>query len=212
MESVKLDQKPKQARSIKTEQALLDALERLLVEKPFGDLTVSELAREAGLTTGAIYRRFADKNDVLRAAFQRFLDRTETHDAEYPMELSDDEVLARYFTELMEFTMANIHLMRAANNLNDLSAFDQMTGARSVSAGWLASRLRTSSLSDDELLKRCRFVLRVATATYRDTFLSGRGAISSRSSYKREHRRELEALVKDMVELAQSHLGLTSST
>lgn len=208
MSAAKVDQRPKQERAKKTEQALLDALERLLATKSFADLTVSELAREADLTTGAIYRRFADKNDVLRAAFQRFLDRTEMHDAEYPASLSDHEVLARYLGELMEFTIENIHLMRAANGLGDLSAFDQMNEARSQSASWLAKRLQTSSLSRDELLKRCRFVLRVVTATYRDTFLSGRAAIGSRADYKREHQSELDGLIEDMTKLARSYLSL----
>ena len=123
MEQAKADLKPKQARAIKTEQALLDAFERLLAEKPFGTLTVSELARTAGVTTGAIYRRFADKEDVLRAAFHRFMERTEMHDTDFPASLSEHQLLESYFEDLMQFTLANIHLMRAANSLNDIESF-----------------------------------------------------------------------------------------
>ena len=93
MSDTPTNQRPKQARSLRTEQALLDALEALLSRKSFVDLTVSELAREAGLTTGAIYRRFKDKEDVLRAAFQRFYEssrvRTLTNETDFPAAMSD---------------------------------------------------------------------------------------------------------------------------
>lgn len=64
---------PVQERSQKTEQNLLDALEKLLVKKSITDLTVAEIAAEAGVTTGAIYRRFKDKQHLLQSAFIRFL-------------------------------------------------------------------------------------------------------------------------------------------
>ena len=67
---------PVQDRSKKTQQALLDALERLLAEKTINELTVAQIAAEAGVTTGAIYRRFKDKKDLLHAAFDRFLEET----------------------------------------------------------------------------------------------------------------------------------------
>lgn len=212
MSDAPMSQRPKQARALKTEQALLDALEMLLARKSFVDLTVSELAREAGLTTGAIYRRFRDKEDVLRAAFQRFYEssevRTLTNEADFSEAMSDREILEKYLTDLMHFTLDHIHLMRAANQLNDPKSFQLMTQARTLSADWLASRLNTSSLPLSEIKQRTRFVLRVATATYRDTFLAGTGAVSDKARYQAEHEAELQQLAQNLVAMASSYLAL----
>ena len=200
------------ARSLKTEQALLDALERLLAQKSFIDLTVSELATEAGLTTGAIYRRFANKEDVLRSAFQRFYDRSEAlmqeHDAQYPETMTGRQVLEKYISDLMAFTLEHIHLMLAANSINDAQSFALMTKARAVSADWLAERLGASPHSAKELKHRCHFVLRVATATFRDTFLSGRGALSSEPKPSKGHKAEQKKLCDDLANMACDYLGI----
>lgn len=200
----------KQARSQKTEQALLDALETLLSEKSFSDLTVSELASEAGLTTGAIYRRFKDKEDLLRAAFERFYERSEdqtlTSDTNYPASMSDRSVLETYFSALMHFTLEHIHLMRAANHLNDAHSFELMVKARITSADWLSGRLQNSQYGQAELQTRCRFMLRVATATFRDTFISGRGA---NPDYMSENEQELDKLSSTIADMAYGYLGVS---
>ncbi len=212
MSDPSISHRPKQARALKTEQALLDALETLLARKPFADLTVSELAREAGLTTGAIYRRFKDKDDVLRAAFQRFYNsskvRTLTIEADFPPAMSDRQVLEKYLTDLMHFTLDHIHLMRAANHLNDAPSFELMTRARAISAEWLAGRLTGSKHAPDELNHRCQFILRAATATFRDTFFAGAGAVTETSEYEITHREDLAQLSHNLTELACAYLAI----
>lgn len=47
-----------QSRSRQTRDRLVDALERLLRTRDFGDLNVADLAAEAEVSPGAIYRRF----------------------------------------------------------------------------------------------------------------------------------------------------------
>ncbi len=54
---------------------LLDALERLLAERDFGDVTAGAIASAAGLAHGTFYRHFADKRAALRAALDRSRDR-----------------------------------------------------------------------------------------------------------------------------------------
>ena len=185
----------------------MDALERLLVHQSFAELTVSELAREAGLTTGAIYRRFKDKADLLRAAFDRFYDRskeiTVEHEHDYPSSMTDEKVLKKYLLNLLDFTLAHIHLMRAANHIDDAHSFDRMVSARTASADWLATRLQSSKYQGEELRTRCRFVLRVATATYRDTFLTGLG-----TSERHKSNSEINKLVKELSKIADQYLGI----
>jgi AcrR family transcriptional regulator len=57
---------PQQARSAESYQRMLDAAEQILEEKSFDDATISEIAARAGLTIGAFYARFHDKDSLLR--------------------------------------------------------------------------------------------------------------------------------------------------
>ena len=63
----------KQARSQATHERLLDALSELLQARSYGEISVADIARAAGLTTGAVYARFGDKRGVALALTERFL-------------------------------------------------------------------------------------------------------------------------------------------
>jgi AcrR family transcriptional regulator len=65
---------PLQERSRRTLNALLDGLDRLLRDRPFESITVLDLAREAKVSTGAFYARFASKDDLLPELYSRFQD------------------------------------------------------------------------------------------------------------------------------------------
>lgn len=67
---------PKQARSRETFNRLLDAAEGLLGEKGLEAATVPAIAKRAGVSVGVVYRRFPDKDNLLRAVYRRFFDRT----------------------------------------------------------------------------------------------------------------------------------------
>jgi AcrR family transcriptional regulator len=56
---------PKQARSAETLERILDAAEEILIEKSFDDASLHEIASRAGVTIGAIYARFRDKDALL---------------------------------------------------------------------------------------------------------------------------------------------------
>lgn len=62
----------KQERSRVSREALLDAFMELLAERPYADIAVADIARIAGLTTGAVYSRFGDKRGLATAAHERF--------------------------------------------------------------------------------------------------------------------------------------------
>ena len=65
---------PLQARSQLTLSRLLDAAELTLAEKSWEDTSVAEIARRAGSSVGAFYSRFPDKDTLLTALHQRFLE------------------------------------------------------------------------------------------------------------------------------------------
>ena len=63
---------PKQTRSLDTQEKLLVALEELLAERFFEQITIRDLAERAGVASGTIYRRFKDKEALLPVLYQRF--------------------------------------------------------------------------------------------------------------------------------------------
>jgi len=65
---------PQQARSIRTQQRLLAATIAVLEDKGLAGVTIPEIAAAAGVATGSIYRRFTDKDALIRAAFLQFLE------------------------------------------------------------------------------------------------------------------------------------------
>jgi len=65
---------PQQARSQQTLSRILDAAEAILAEKSWEDTSVAEIAKRAGSSVGAFYTRFPDKDTVLAALHQRFLE------------------------------------------------------------------------------------------------------------------------------------------
>ena len=61
----------KQTRSEKTQAALLDAAEELIVEKGVDGASVTEIAKRAGASVGAVYHHFKDKTALRNAVFHR---------------------------------------------------------------------------------------------------------------------------------------------
>lgn len=64
---------PKQERSLLTLNRLLDAAERVLEEEGLGAATVPIIAKRAGVSVGVVYRRFKNKDALIRGVYERFL-------------------------------------------------------------------------------------------------------------------------------------------
>ncbi|MFT3688789.1 TetR family transcriptional regulator [Paenirhodobacter sp.] len=56
----------------RTRVAILDAAERVFCERGVGQATLEQVARAAGVTRGAVYWHFKDKDDLLCALHERF--------------------------------------------------------------------------------------------------------------------------------------------
>lgn len=65
---------PHQARSQETLERILDAAEALIADKGYEDATVQEIVRRAGSSVGAFYTRFRDKDGLLYAIYERYLE------------------------------------------------------------------------------------------------------------------------------------------
>lgn len=88
---------PRQARSRETLTRLLDAAEAVLREGGLEAATVPAIAERAGLSVGAVYRRFPDKDGLLRAVHDRTLHRfREMNDTKMAPELFAGATLSQW--------------------------------------------------------------------------------------------------------------------
>jgi AcrR family transcriptional regulator len=65
---------PKQRRSRESYERVLDAAHALLEENGFDGFTAQEVAARSGVSIGAIYERFGNKESLLRAVHERLMD------------------------------------------------------------------------------------------------------------------------------------------
>lgn len=56
---------PRQERSLRTQERLLDAMEKLLEKQDATDITVEDIVEQAHASVGAFYKRFGSKQDLL---------------------------------------------------------------------------------------------------------------------------------------------------
>ncbi len=60
----------KAGRAESTRRALLDSARSLFGERGYAGTSVDEVVRHAGLTKGALYHHFRDKDDLFRAVLE----------------------------------------------------------------------------------------------------------------------------------------------
>lgn len=58
----------------RTEQAIIDAFNRLIAKYPFEKITVDAIVTEAGISRSTFYRYFKDKYDVMNANYKVLID------------------------------------------------------------------------------------------------------------------------------------------
>ena len=63
---------PKQKRSEATLNKIVAAMQTLVEEKYFEQITIAEIARESGMSVGTFYRRFENKEAALPVLYQHF--------------------------------------------------------------------------------------------------------------------------------------------
>ncbi|MEV4148225.1 helix-turn-helix domain-containing protein [Amycolatopsis sp. NPDC049691] len=96
---------PQQARSRASLEKVLAAAEYVLAHHGHEEFTIGAVAERAGLSVGAIYRRFAGKDQLLYAVKDQLLTRLETNVAEALGESGPHDVVAA-FTRALADTFA----------------------------------------------------------------------------------------------------------
>lgn len=75
-----------QARSRATRERLLAAGEKVFAEKGYGGAKLSDIAEEAGVSVGAVYFRFKDKDALFQAIAETFIEETRVRLSDYILE------------------------------------------------------------------------------------------------------------------------------
>lgn len=100
---------------LRTRQTVLEAAKRLFTERGYGEATVRDIAREAGMSTGAVFANFQDKadlfNDVLAADYEALAVRMRQAAAGEP---SIDAALLAALSVGYEFHFTQLPLLQAA--------------------------------------------------------------------------------------------------
>jgi len=66
---------PRQTRSEETLRRILSACDRLLDKRPFEQISMQDIAREAGVSVGNLYNRFTDKEGLMDYVLAEYQDR-----------------------------------------------------------------------------------------------------------------------------------------
>jgi AcrR family transcriptional regulator len=106
---------PQQTRSQATLGRILDAAENVLADKSFGEATLAEIMDRAGVTVGAFYRRFPDKDALLHLLDNRFF--AELHELAQSS-LSDEKWAGATIPQILYgFTEIAVQLYRGRRGL-----------------------------------------------------------------------------------------------
>ncbi len=124
-----------------TRRRLLDAASEVFLEKGYEGTRVAEIARRAGLTTGAIYGNFESKADLLTAALASVVDAALTESAADVSRLmaslpDDDQTSAEEVRTALELMMVGSVVLRGLGR-------DVQFPSQSASVVAVAATLRT---------------------------------------------------------------------
>ncbi len=104
----------KQKRSEKTYDTLIETAFKLLERREFDDVSVAEIALEAGYSVGAFYARFKSKDELLRALVMRHVEeRTAVRERQFATE-SDESLLREIVGGMVDYFWARRRFWRAA--------------------------------------------------------------------------------------------------
>lgn len=177
----------KQARSLRSEERLLDALEGLLDDGvPFDRISVEDIAARADYTKGAFYNRYANKTSILiQLTIERFAPRMLESIANALSEtrckdMSISEIVYTYLSTTMEFLRRYRAISIAMNrHVDEENATAALLKARQEfnnrTLGYLLARLfdHSANIGHSDPSAAVRFADRSAYLTIREVVYYG---------------------------------------
>lgn len=104
--------KGSQQRALDTRAAILAAVTRLLVQKPFDAITIAEIANEAGIAKGSVLAHFSEKLSILASFLADELNATCARLAADPQSAATAQRLAEALTPLVVYLTGDRALLR----------------------------------------------------------------------------------------------------
>jgi AcrR family transcriptional regulator len=105
---------PSQDRSRMTAERFLAAAFKLLETRTFDELSIAELAREAGRSVGAFYQRFGSKDDFLAVLLVSYFEVREVETVRILAASKDESVVEAVLSDNFGSIMRNRNLWHAA--------------------------------------------------------------------------------------------------
>jgi len=176
---------PTQGRSRLTAERFIGAAFTLLETKTFEELSVADLAREAGRSVGAFYQRFGSKDDFLTVLLIDTCERGEVESARVLAEGGDEGVVEALLAENFAAIMRNRNLWHAAlrRSAQDPTFWAQFHtyGRRSLQlVVQRIAELRGSAVSQDEAL-RLAIALQVFNSVINNQMMNTPGPLTLNS-------------------------------
>ena len=136
------------------EDAIVQAVNRLLAEKGFDLMTVDEVAAEVGIAKASLYKHFSSKEDLAAAAMVRVLRQAQAFLASLPVSSAPLERLmavARWMLqEQLAGEMPSLPSQNSSLRANLMANKDYLEGLMQVSdqiGGWVEEAQKNGSLS-----------------------------------------------------------------
>lgn len=118
----------RQARSIRTEQKLLDAAETLFATQGYQATRINDIVAKAGVSTGSFYHHFTDKEALGHALVSRFIEDgnkiIETLDLSQRVHGDIKGLLTFLAEQLCETITRRLGVYRASQRLNTLGSHE----------------------------------------------------------------------------------------
>ena len=164
---------PRQDRSQRTMDRIIDATMRLLEDRDYDAITLADIARESGTGNSSIYARFRDKRAILLAAHQRVRERavTRLEDLCRPdrwAHASVEESLSGITSGMLSWYRENHNVMKAALLLNDRTLYGQIANTIHAGAVQLSRFIqdRVPGQTRRSATRAADFIFRIMTATF----------------------------------------------
>lgn len=112
------------SKDIIKKEKIIDAAVKVFLQKGFEKATVREIAREAGITTGAIYHHYRNKDELIHDAVTKhihFIDSLNAYKGNSLKPSSEiiDEIKVAASKRLSNLTAQRLHILLTANVLLD---------------------------------------------------------------------------------------------
>jgi|GEM_PF-5967208 len=171
---------PLQERSQETMLRILDAFEKLLRNRSYDSISISDIAKEASTGASSIYARFDGKRSILLAVHARLRDRVRRYFRGLfnPAKLADESVEAaieRVIRGMFAWHLRNQNIIKTSLILDDADVYQGISVSFAPYSGQMSLLLkaRMPMLSDADAMKAAIAILQITIAMLQQRAIFG---------------------------------------